>query len=322
MNQDIFVLIEHLKGQVMDISYIALAQAVEVAKSTGGKVIAILMGNDVETLAGDLGANEVWVINDERLSQYNPDAYINVATALVEEHFPRMVLFGDTTIGSEVSGVLSLRLNLPLISSCQSINTDDGLKYTCQICGGKIMAQGELPEETSLIAMLPGAFKVDQGKSDNAEIKAIPCPDMGELRTVLVKYIEPSDEDVDITTESLLIGVGRGVENEDNMEVVEELADALGGTLCASRPVVDQAWLPTTRLVGKSGKTISPKLYLALGISGAPEHSEGVLGSDLIVAVNTDENAPIFNLAQYGVQGDLVDIAEALTEKIQEAKGG
>jgi electron transfer flavoprotein alpha subunit len=137
-----------------------------------------------------------------------------------------------------------------------------------------------------------------------------------------VRYIEPDVGDVDITRASVLVAVGRGVQTEDNIELAEELAEALGGAVCASRPVVDQGWLSTARLVGKSGKSVSPKVYFALGISGAPEHTESITSSDVIIAVNTDPAAPIFDIAQYGAEMDMLDLLEALNEQLQAVKGG
>jgi electron transfer flavoprotein alpha subunit len=141
------------------------------------------------------------------------------------------------------------------------------------------------------------------------------------LRIKLNQYIEPETSDVDISKESLLIAVGRGIQNKDNISLAEELAQAIGGVVCASRPVVDQGWLPTSRLVGKSGSTVKPKVYLAIGISGAPEHVEAITGSDVIIAINTDPAAPIFNIAKYGTTADLFDLVPALTEQIRNIKG-
>jgi len=138
-------------------------------------------------------------------------------------------------------------------------------------------------------------------------------------RISLKGYLEPEVGDVDIATESVLISVGRGIQNEDNIELAEELAEALGGAVCASRPIVDQGWLPTSRMVGKSGKNVKPKLYLALGISGAPEHTEGITNSETIIAINMDPTAPIFDVAQYGVEIDLFDLIEVLIDKVREA---
>jgi electron transfer flavoprotein alpha subunit len=141
------------------------------------------------------------------------------------------------------------------------------------------------------------------------------------LRVTLSQYIEPEAGDVDISNEALLIAVGRGIQNQDNIELADNLAKALGGVVCGSRPVVDQGWLSTSRLVGKSGKYVKPKIYLAMGISGAPEHTEAITESDTIIAINTDPAAPIFNVAKYGVEGDIFELVEVLTEKVNAAKG-
>jgi len=185
------------------------------------------------------------------------------------------------------------------------------------------MAEGELPSPTALVTMIPGGYKSEQGQAAQAPaIETFTPPALDGLRVVLKKYIEPEAGDVDIAKESLLIAVGRGIQNKDNIELADELAAAMGAKVCASRPVVDQGWLPTSRLVGKSGKRVKPKIYLALGISGAPEHVEGINESDVIVAVNTDANAPIFNVAKYGTTLDLLDVVPQLTEKVKQAKGG
>jgi electron transfer flavoprotein alpha subunit len=171
--------------------------------------------------------------------------------------------------------------------------------------------------------MIPGGYKSELGQSAQAPaVTTVTAPALDNLRVSLKQYIEPDTSDVDISKETLLVSVGRGIQNKDNIELANELAAALGCAVCASRPVVDQGWIPTTRLVGKSGKRVKPKVYLALGISGAPEHVEGIGDSDMIIAINTDPNAPIFNVAKYGAVMDLLDLTPALTEKVKSAKGG
>jgi electron transfer flavoprotein alpha subunit len=207
-----------------------------------------------------------------------------------------------------------------MVSSCRDFSADG--KFVSQICGGKIMAEGDLPGPTALVTMVPGGYKAEQGQSSQSPaVTSIAAPALDNLRVILKQYIEPDTSDVDITKESVLVSVGRGIQNKDNIELANELAEALGGTVCASRPVVDQGWLSISRLVGKSGKSVKPKVYLALGISGAPEHVEGMSASDVIIAVNTDPNAPIFNVAKYGTTVDLLDLAPTLTEKVRQAKG-
>jgi electron transfer flavoprotein alpha subunit len=231
------------------------------------------------------------------------------------------LLLGHTTIGADVAGGLSAKLSLPLVSSCVSFTSD--AKFISQICGGKIMAEGDLPSPTALVTMIPGGYKSEQGQSaQSPAIDNLAPPSLDNLRVALKKYIEPEAGDVDISKSPFLISVGRGIQNKDNIELADELAAATGGTVCASRPVVDQGWLPTSRLVGKSGKRVKPKVYFAIGISGAPEHVEGMGESNTIIAVNTDPNAPIFNVAKYGTTLDLLDLVPQLTEKVKQAKGG
>jgi electron transfer flavoprotein alpha subunit len=319
MKQDIFVIIEHLRGQVAEISYVALAQAAELAKETGGKVCAVLLGNNAAGLAKNLAADSVLYVDDAALAEFTGDAYNRILAALIKENEPRLVLMGDTTVGADIAGILSARLGLPLISLCQKIVAG---KFIAKICGGKMMAEGDLPEGTVLVCMIPGAYKVEQGQTHSAPgVTTLPAGDLSNLRIAFMQYIEPEGGDIDISTQSILVGVGRGLGNQDNLELAEELAQALGGAVCASRPVVDQGWIPTSRLVGKSGKSIKPKLYIALGISGAPEHTE-TINSEMTIAVNTDPKAPIFDTAKFGAEADMLDLLPALSEEIRKVKGG
>jgi len=319
MKQDIYVVIEHLQGQVADISYIMLAAARDLAQETSGEVIGVLLGHNAQDLASSLSADSVLYADHEALAEFTSDAYLETVTSLIQEKEPRAVLFGNTSIGADVASVLSARLSLPLVSSC--IQLSDG-KLTSQICGGKIMAESELAETTTLITMIPGGYKAEERQSENPpEVMSFDAPALDDLRVVLKEYIEPEAGDVDISKEAILVSIGRGIQTEDNIELAEELAELLGGEICASRPIVDQGWLPTSRMVGKSGQSVKPKLYLALGISGAPEHVEGMAESEMIVAINMDPNAPIFDIATYGVEFDFFDLIDPLLEQLEEAKG-
>jgi len=323
MTQDILVVVEHLRGQVAEITYTLLAQAQVVARSTGGKVEALLLGQSAEILSHDLAADMVWYVEHPALADFTGEAYARATGALIAERKPRLVLLGDTSVGSDVAGLLSVRLGMPLLSCCRTIAAGpEGLKFTSQICGGKLMAEGDVPAETTLVTMLPGGFRAEQGKAQQPPaVSRHAAPDLEKLPVSLKQYVEPAGDDVDITREPLLVAIGRGIQREDNLEVVQELADALGGVVCATRPVVDQNWLPASRLVGKSGKSVKPKVYLALGISGAPEHAEAITGSEMVIAINTDPAAPIFDLARYGATVDLLDLAPVLSEKVRQAKG-
>ena len=319
MNQDIYVVIEHLRGQVADISHIMLAAARVLAQTTGGGVVAVLLGHDARGLADGLDADRVLYVDHPALADFTPDAYLKALASLLGEEKPRAVLLGNTSIGSDVAGALSARLGLPLVSSCRSVSADGNL--LSQICGGKIMVETKLADTSTLVTMIPGGYAPEGRQAQQAaQLAAVGVPPLEDVRVTLKQYIEPEAGDVDIAKEPILIAVGRGIQRQDNIELAQDLSAALGGTVCASRPVVDQGWLPTNRLVGKSGKRVKPKLYLALGISGAPEHVEGMADSEAIIAINTDPAAPIFDIAKYGTTVDLFDLVPMLTKKVQEAK--
>ena len=319
MSQDIYVVIEHLQGQVADMSYAMLAAGRELAHGTGGNVLAVLLGRNAKDLARDFAADRVLYLDHEALAEFTSEAYQKTLADLISKEQPRAVLLGNTSIGADVASVLSMRLGLPLVNSCRSF-TKEG-KFVSQICGGKIMAEGELPGPTALVTIVPGGYQPDQGRSAEAPpLTEVIVPALDALRVTLSKYIEPETGDVDISKEPLLIAVGRGIQNKDNIELAEDLAQAIGGVVCGSRPVIDQGWMPTSRLVGKSGKHVKPKIYFAMGISGAPEHVEAITASDTIIAVNTDPKAPIFDVAKYGIEMDIFELVEVLTEQVKQAK--
>jgi electron transfer flavoprotein alpha subunit len=259
----------------------------------------------------------VLYIDDPALAEFTSDAYQKTLANLISSEEPRAILFGNTSIGADVANAISIHLDLPLVSSCVSFSTDG--KFVSQICGGKIMAEGDLPGSTAVVTMIPGGHKPEDGQGQQPPaITTIDPPDLDNLRVKLKRYIEPEAGDVDISREPILIAVGRGIQTEDNIELAEELAGLIDGTVCASRPIVDQGWLAISRMVGKSGKSVKPKLYLALGISGAPEHVEGMSESETIIAVNTDPAAPIFDIAKYGAEIDLLDLLEVLIEQLED----
>ncbi len=316
MNQNIFVIVEHLQGQVTDTSYVMLAAARELAHSTGGEVVAVLLGHNAQDLANTLAADKVLYGDASALAEFSATAYQDALGGLISTEAPRAVLFGSTTIGTDVAGVLAARLGLPMVSSCLKVSEEG--KLVSQICGGKIIAETDLGETTTIVTVIPGGYKPEEGQDAGAPVSPVDVT-VSDLKVTLKGYIEPEVTDVDVTKEEVLISVGRGIQTEDNIELAEELAELLGGAVCASRPVVDQGWLPISRMVGKSGNLVKPKLYLALGISGAPEHVEGMADAENIIAVNIDPNAPIFDVAKYGAEVDLFDLVDYLIEAIEDA---
>ncbi len=324
MSSDIYLIVEHIQGQPAEINSILAAAANDLAEATGGGSCGVILKHQGPNPAESLKVDEALVVENPALAEFTPEVYANVLHGILAERSPRIVLLGDTSIGAGVAGLLSISLGWPLVSACRTLSAANGeIQFVSQICGGRALAEGKIPGPNCLVSMVPGGYRPESGVSDSAPpMTTIEAPSPEPIRVRLVEYLEPEAGDVDISKEPILVAAGRGIQREDNLELVNDLAEALGGTVCASRPVVDQNWLPTTRLVGKSGKSVKPKLYLALGVSGAPEHVEGMAGSDLIIAVNTDGKAPIFDVAKYGVEMDLFDLLPELTDRIRSAKGG
>jgi len=320
MANDVLVLAEHLSGKLADITFELAGMAKHLAAALGGKAIAVLLGSGARALAESIGADAALYVDDPALAEFNPEAYSRVLTALIKERAPRLVMLGNTSMGMDVGAGLSITTGLPLVAYVNRLAADGGtLVATSQIYGGKIQAEAVPDGEACLVSCLAGAFPAEAGRgSAPVEQIASPVP-LGDLQVKFVRLIQPEGGDVDITQQQVLVSIGRGIGGPENVELAHELADALGGAVSASRPITDAGWLPKTRQVGKSGLTVKPKLYLALGISGAPEHLEGMRGAETIIAVNTDPKAPIIDVAHYGATCDMLDLLPALTEKV---KGG
>lgn len=305
---NIFVIAEHLKGKVEDITFEMLGKA----KGLGGKVTAVLLGSGAKNLADNFGADKVIYVDSPQLADFNPEAYCKTIAALVTSHSPNIVLVANTSQGMDIAAGLSVACNMPLLTYASGIQAGS---VTSQLYGGKMNVESSVGD-SFIAAVLPGSFPADAGMGSGAAVEDASAPDLSDLKIKFIKLIEPEGGDVDITTKDVLVSVGRGIQNADNLPVVQELADKLGAALSCSRPIVDSKWLPKTRQVGKSGLKVKPKVYIAIGISGAPEHMEGMKEAECIIAINTDPKAPIFDYAHYGTTLDLFDLVPALTERI------
>jgi electron transfer flavoprotein alpha subunit len=320
MNGEVCVVVETLRGQVQDITFTMLAAGRQLADGLQTRLTALLIGRQVQKLAPSLGiADRVICVEDAALAEFNPEAFLRVIAAVLEGAGPRLVLLGHTAIGSDLACGLGRPLKLPVVTSCRNFSIRQGQPfYSALTCGGKIIASGPVPGPACLATVMAGGYKLEQGKATrDIPVERLPAPaGLDAARTRFRRYVEPTTTDVDISKESILVSVGRGIQNQDNMAMAEGLAKALGGVVTGSRPVVDQGWLPTSRLVGKSGKQVKPKLYLALGISGAPEHAEGMREAELIVAINTDEKAPIYGFAHIGAAVDVLELIPSLAQRL------
>ncbi|HEX9713944.1 MAG TPA: electron transfer flavoprotein subunit alpha/FixB family protein [Actinomycetota bacterium] len=318
---DVYVIVEQQEKQIQPVTFELLGKAAEIAPALGGQVVAVLVGGaGVADQASQLGAAaRVLAISDDRLASYTPEAYKAVLIEALKDRDPRLILVGNTTIGMDLAAGLSIGLDLPLVAYAHDLAVDGSeVVATARVYGGKIDAEVGL-EGPGVVSVQAGAFPAEAGQAAGSpEVEEIGSPPaLDGVRSTFLALQHPEGGDVDITSQEVLVSVGRGIQSEDNLETMQELADALGGALSASRPITDSGWLPKTRQVGKSGLKVKPKLYLCAGISGAPEHLEGMRDAETIIAINTDENAPIFEVAHYGVVGDLFDIVPELTEKLK-----
>lgn len=303
-----------------------LSKAMEIAEKTGVEVSAVLFGKNVTEQAEMLVeyAHKVLIVQDDKLENFNSEVYQKVLSNLVREHKPLLLMIGHTSYGMELAPRLAVALNIPLATDCIDVNFE-GEKFavTRQMYGGKVNVKAVLRKAQSYIVTVRQATFTAQKPAMriNGRKIELPSPLANEpLTKQFVQYVSPSPGGVDITAAEKIVAVGRGIRDKANIPAVEELALALGGVLACSRPIVDKGWLPSERQVGSSGKTVKPKLYMALGISGAFQHLMGMKKSDLIIAVNKDSKAPIYSYADYGVVEDLFKIAQSLKEKIYEMK--
>jgi electron transfer flavoprotein alpha subunit len=302
-----------MDGRFSDVSFEMVGKAKELASAWDGQAIAVVIGSGV---AANVFASDSTIhVDDAALSQFNPEAYGKVIEALVKEKSPRLVMFGWTATGMDIAAWLSTRLNRPCVAYARDLCIENNaLVVNSQVYGGKMLAEVAPEGDMAIVACLAGSFPVEAGQGSTAAAPLASPVSLDDLRVKFVEGIKPAGGDVDITAQTKLVSIGRGIGGKENIELAEELAEKLGAAVSASRPVVDAGWLPRTRQVGKSGLKVKPKLYLMLGISGAPEHLEGMKSAELIIAINTDKKAPIFNVAHYGATADLFEVAEAMLE--------
>ncbi len=317
----IFVLVEHRQGEIRDITFEMLSKCKEISKTT-----AVLLGNDVEQFVDPLKgyADTIMVVKDEKLEYFNSRTYQMVLSHLINENKPLLTLIGHTSYGIDLAPGLAIKLQIPLATDCADFFLEDGqVRIVRQMYGGKVDAKATLKKSDSyLITIRPASFESTEPESKDSEVINIESPLKEELiGKRFIKYVEPEISDVDITASDILVSIGRGIKEDKNIPVIEELATVLGATISCSRPIVDKGWLDKGRQVGTSGKTVKPKLYLALGISGAFQHAAGMKDSELVIAINKDANAPIFNVSDFGIVDDLFKVVPELTQKINEMKG-
>jgi electron transfer flavoprotein alpha subunit len=307
-------------------SFETLAAAQHFAQELNTTASAAVLGDAVEPLAAELATKQlekVHVVESALLKDYTPEGYSLALRQLIEQTKPTLVLFPHTYQVRDFIPKLATSLGKVAVSDVVSHRIDNGeIVFVRQLFQGKVNAdvrfKGDGPHFASLQA---GAFRADQLAEGSAPVeKFAPQIAAGDIRTKPLELFRESQRAVDLGAAEIIVSVGRGIKEADNIPIVQKLADALGAELAASRPICDAGWLPMERQVGSSGQTVAPKMYMAIGISGAIQHLVGMKGSRVVVAINKDSNAPIFEIADYGIVGDLFQIVPELVEAIQKAK--
>jgi electron transfer flavoprotein alpha subunit len=325
----ILLITEQREGKWNKTSFETLSAAQQAVKQTGGTLTVVVIGKGVAALADDLAGyemDEVLLVEHDLLNQYTPDGFTLALRQVVESAKPDLVLMPHTYQVRDFAPKLAAALGKGMIGDCTGYRYESGkLIFVRQMFQGRTAADVVFEGDAPWIATFQaGAFRGDQAarcRGDKAPVKAVSVElQTDQIRTKPLELFREAKQAVDLTQAPLLVAIGRGIKAPENIQLAEKLAKALGAELAASRPICDEGWLPMDRQIGSSGQTVAPKLYLALGISGAIQHVVGMKGSRTIVAINKDQNAPIFEVADYGIVGDLFEIVPALTEELEKSK--
>jgi electron transfer flavoprotein alpha subunit len=322
----ILVITEQREGKWNKVSFETLAAAQQIASQAKASVSGVVIGKGVAALADELAGSqldEVLLVEHDLLEQYTPDGFSLALRQVLESSKPDLVLLPHTYQVRDFAPKLAASLGKGMIGDCIGYRSESGkLIFVRQMFQGRTSADvlfaGEPPWIASFQASAFRADLVAKHASGKAPIRAVSLELKPEqIRTKTLELFREAKQAVDLTQAPILVSVGRGIKAPENIPMAEKLAKLLGGEICASRPICDEGWLPMDRQIGSSGQTVAPKLYLALGISGAIQHVVGMKGSRTIAAINKDQNAPIFEVADYGVVGDLFEVVPALIEELE-----
>ena len=324
----VWVFAEQREGELQKVSLELLGEGRRVADKLGVKLTALLLGSNIEGLANTLakhGADEVLVADDKNLEHYTTDAYTKVICDLANERKPGILFVGATFIGRDLGPRIAARLTTGLTADCTSIDVEvenGDLLATRPAFGGNLMATIACPEHRPQMATVrPGVFaKIDtDGSNCKIEKVEVKLAD-SDVRTKVLEIVKSKKDVVDIAEAEFIVSGGRGVGSKENFELIKELAAALDGTVAGSRAAVENGWIDGAYQVGQTGKTVRPKIYIACGISGAIQHVAGMQDSEVIIAINKDETAPIMQVADYGIVGDLKKVIPELIAQVKAIK--
>ncbi len=327
MSKDVFVLMEQRDGELAKVGIELIGEATKLAADLGQKVVAVLLGSDIKNKAEvciQFGADKVVVVDDPMLKEYLTEPYADAVTAVIKKYDPEVFLFGASSIGRDLAPRVSARIHTGLTADCTGLDIDPEtklLRMTRPAFGGNIMAtilcKNHRPQMATVRPGVMQALAKDTSRKGEVEDLKV------EFKTPVVKIKEVIKEDkktVDITEAKYLVSGGRGIGSPEFFGELQKLADVLGGEISSSRANVDAGWIDKDRQVGQTGKTVRPDLYMACGISGAIQHVAGMEGSEYIIAINKNDTAPIFDIADLGIVGDVKVIIPKLTEAVAKVK--
>ena len=312
----VLAITEHRRGELRDVSYEMITAGRELADGLDTELHLGVIGGDVEAFADQLDRDGVDAIHTvDEGEEFNHDIYNQAIQQLYEQSGATALLMPNTVNGLDYAPAVASALDLPLVTDAIGIEANGSLTVTREQYGGKVETTLDVDADEYAVTIRPAEWPQAEGQG-GAEISAADVSiDQDAVTSTVTGFEEVGAGDVDISEADVLVSIGRGIEEEDNLPLVEELADALGATLSSSRPIVDNGWLPKNRQVGQSGKVVTPDVYIAIGISGAVQHVAGMKGSDTIIAINTDPNAPIMDIADYAIVDDLFDVVPQLIEE-------
>jgi electron transfer flavoprotein alpha subunit len=329
MAKGIYIIVEQRDLQIRKVSLELLSQGRKVADETGEPLVAVVLGKGIEGLAQAVaaaGADKVILVDDEKLAEYSTGAYTSVLNKIIRKEEPQAVLMGNTAIGKDLAPRLAHRLGVGLASDCTGMETDANsfLTFKRPIYAGKAFEYVSSNVRPVMATIRPNTFKAEApDASRQAEtVKETADIDAADLRAIIKEVVIAASGRPDLTEANVIVSGGRGMKGPENFAMLEELADVVGAAVGASRAAVDSGWKELKFQVGQTGKTVAPTLYIACGISGAIQHLAGMGSSKVIVAINKDSDANIFNVADYGIVGDLFDVVPILTQEFKKIVNG
>ena len=326
----VLVFAEHQEGKLARPAWEALAAGQRLAQDLGAAVSAVILGEAVSALASELASvdlQEVFSVESPLLRDYTADGYTQALRAIIQQHNPRFVVFSHTYLARDFAPRLAASLDRGLISDCLGYRVEGGrFVFVRQVFQGKFAADVEFVGDAPyFVTFQAAAFREDSVRRGAAAARITPVPvslSPDSLRAKPGERFREAKQAVDLSQAQVIVAVGRGIKAPEKLDLAKELAEALGAEIGASRPICDSGWLPMDRQIGSSGQTVAPRLYIALGISGAIQHMVGMKGSRTVVAINKDKEAPIFEVATYGIVADLFEVVPPLIAEIKKLKTG